>query len=161
MSNDHDAVIENAANTATEAAPTNENAANATPEAAPTKAKLAMPFCTSRLAATIMEKYRDEWILVVALAISEAQSQIDKGCSYETAIKHADEVISNFNRVNKHINSIFDPVVVDPDSRRHEAALELRTSAAVAIASGQTSDEIIASIQDQFGSGSTVVETAQ
>ncbi len=99
--------------------------------------------CHSRLAADIMEKHKDEWILVVAIAISEAQALITQGNSYKDALAHADHLIEQFERVSHAIFQCFDEL----DPRQRETIREMRISAAVSIASGGNINEIIERIR--------------
>jgi hypothetical protein len=109
----------------------------------PVAATQADLLCHSRLAADIMDKHKDEWILVVAIAISEAQALITQGEAYKSALAHADHLIEQFERVSHAIFQCFDEL----DPRQRETIRDLRISAAVSIAAGGNINEIIERIR--------------
>lgn len=110
-----------------------------------------IPLCTSRLAVTIMQRHQDEWIMAVAIAITEAQALIDAGASETTANVHADDIIEAQKIVDAELlRCVQDFSEHTGTNISDEELVQFRCSALVALATGQTISEIMTRIHDRF-----------
>lgn len=108
--------------------------------------------CTSRLAANIMLRHQDEWIVAVAIATTKAQSAISTGASEATAHAIADQIIADYKIVDAELLRCIQSFRQQRGEDHADAdnLLRLRCSVIMALDAGQTTDYLIKHIYNHF-----------